>query len=186
VALNHARKLILVVTDGGDGFHFDHADWIEPIVTGTNGNRIPLTGLKWTEAKAGWGSIGVNKTVDNTPITLDGKTVDGIGTHSFSYIEYELPDGCEHFKARGVLSPGSGGKGSVEFLVLTDAAKVEVREQSAIAVSFADIDLQGPCRVRDLWKGEDLGVFTNQFSREIPLHGAGLYRLTPDRTPDKQ
>ena len=52
--------------------------------------------------------------------------------------------------------------------------------QSSVSVSFADLGINGAAKVRDLWQRENLGVFTNQFSRDIPLHGAGLYRLTPE------
>jgi hypothetical protein len=33
--------------------------------------------------------------------------------------------------------------------------------------------------VRDLWKLQDLGTFSGEFSQEIPQHGAGLFRLSP-------
>jgi alpha-galactosidase len=173
-----ARKLVLLVTDAGDGFNFDHADWIEPILSGPKGT-LKLTDLKWVIAKAGWREVRVNRTVEDKPITLNGAPVEGIGTHSISFIEYDLPDGYDSFQARGVLSPGSLGKGSVEFLVLTETAKVEVPDQSLVSVSFANLGITGAAKVRDLWKGQDLGVFTNSFSRDIPIHGAGMYRLSP-------
>jgi len=33
--------------------------------------------------------------------------------------------------------------------------------------------------VRDLWARRDLGEFTTTFTREIPTHGAGLFRISP-------
>ncbi len=173
-----ARKLVLLVTDAGDGFNYDHADWIEPELTGPKGS-LRLTDLKWVTAKAGWKEVRVNRTVEDRPITLKGAPVDGIGTHSISFIEYDLPEGYDSFHARGVLSPWSLGKGSVEFLILTDSAKVEVPVRSLVSVPLSVLGINGAAQVRDLWKKENLGMFTNSFSREIPVHGAGLYLVSP-------
>ena len=52
-------------------------------------------------------------------------------------------------------------------------------EQSPVSVSFADLGITGKAKVRDLWKKQDLGVFSNEFSQVLPLHGAGLYRISP-------
>jgi alpha-galactosidase len=46
-----------------------------------------------------------------------------------------------------------------------------------IKVTFAEIGLSGSCTVRDLWAKRDLGVFTDEFTAQIPFHGAGLYRI---------
>jgi len=46
-------------------------------------------------------------------------------------------------------------------------------------LKLTDLGLSGKVRVRDLWAREDLGEFTGSFSQELPLHGAGLYRLSP-------
>ena len=51
-----AKKLYLVVTDGGDGNNWDHADWIEPKLTGKNGS-VNLTDIKWISASSGWGNV---------------------------------------------------------------------------------------------------------------------------------
>jgi hypothetical protein len=48
-----------------------------------------------------------------------------------------------------------------------------------VAVTFQEIGLSGPCTVRDLWAGKDLGVFSDRFAAAINYHGAGLYKLTP-------
>ena len=46
-----------------------------------------------------------------------------------------------------------------------------------IKVTFKEIGLTGSCLVRDLWAKRDLGVFTDEFTAQIPFHGAGLYRI---------
>ncbi len=53
--LNGARKLYLVVDDGGDGFSYDHADWLEPKLIGADGKPVKLTEMKWKERIGGLG-----------------------------------------------------------------------------------------------------------------------------------
>jgi len=46
--------------------------------------------------------------------------------------------------------------------------------QPAIALVIAS-----PATVRDLWSRKDLGLFTNDFSRETSIQSAGIYRISP-------
>jgi len=48
-------------------------------------------------------------------------------------------------------------------------------------VNFKDIGIKGSVKVRDLWRHKELGQFKGSFNRELPQHGAGLYRLTPTK-----
>jgi alpha-galactosidase len=50
--------------------------------------------------------------------------------------------------------------------------------QVPVTVALADLGITGACTVRDLWNHQDLGQFTGGFSRSLPFHGAGLYRIT--------
>ncbi len=169
-ALGQTHKLALVVTDGGDNNYYDQVAWLEPTLSGPKGT-IKLTDLKWTKATAGWREARVNKTVDD-------HVINGIGTHSVSIIEYDVPDGFDTFRAKGVLTAGSEGKGSVEFVVLTDKASRPVPDHSLVSVSISDLGLDGDVTVRDLWNKKDLGLFSGTFGQSLPLHGAGLYRVT--------
>jgi alpha-galactosidase len=48
-------------------------------------------------------------------------------------------------------------------------------------VVLRDIGFDGTCRVRDLWKGEDVGIFTGKFEPVVAAHGAGLYRVSLEK-----
>src|SRR5579884_206403 len=48
-----------------------------------------------------------------------------------------------------------------------------------ITVSWKELGIAGRASVRDLWKRENLGGFSNEFSAQINPHGAGLYRIRP-------
>ena len=53
--------------------------------------------------------------------------------------------------------------------------------QVNVKVNFEAIGIKGKAKVRDLWSHKDLGIFNGSFGRELPQHGAGLYRISPVR-----
>ncbi len=123
-----AKSLYLVVTDAGDSFACDWADWIEPKLVGPNGEK-KLTDLKWKNATAGWGKVNVGKNANGDPLHVAGKRVEGIGTHANSVIEYELPAGYTTFVAKGGLDDGGtnqngGTSTSVRFAVYTEKPSI--------------------------------------------------------------
>ncbi|GIH07590.1 hypothetical protein Rhe02_56570 [Rhizocola hellebori] len=50
-----------------------------------------------------------------------------------------------------------------------------------VALNLADLGI-GSATATDLWSGAALGTFTGTFTRSLPAHGAGLYRITPQTT----
>jgi alpha-galactosidase len=46
-----------------------------------------------------------------------------------------------------------------------------------ITLSFKEIGVQGLAKVRDLWKGKDVGSFRESYTEEVPRHGAVLIRV---------
>ena len=55
----------------------------------------------------------------------------------------------------------------------------EGKAGAPVPVRWEELGLGGNAAVRDLWCKQDLGEFQEQFSPEIPWHGAGLYRISP-------
>jgi hypothetical protein len=178
VPIHNARRLVLVVSNGGDNDFYDHAAWIEPKVTGSRGT-LKLADMDWGIATAGWGEVRKNRTVDDRPLTLNGNPVEGIGTHGVSVVEFELPEGYDNFTSKGMITEGSQARGSVQFCVLIDPDKQSKPKRSRVSVYFSDLGITGKVLVRDLWKKQDMGVFSNEFSQELPLHGAGLFCISP-------
>jgi len=72
--------------------------------------------------------------------------------------------------------PKTGDKYLALFNVSDTTGSVSADKEN-ITVKFEQIKLTGPHIVTDLWSGEMLGEFTNEFSRLINRHGAGLYRI---------
>lgn len=115
-----ATKLFLVVTDGGNGYAADWANWVNPVLRGDHGDTA-LTDVPWVKAEAGWGSVGVNKNSNGGPMRVAGQVVSGLSAHAISMIEYDLPPGTTKFSALGALDEGgtSQSGSSVVFAVYT-------------------------------------------------------------------
>jgi alpha-galactosidase len=193
IDITGAKKLYLVTSfDDIIGFASHNCNWIEPKLTGPKG-EINLTELKWIKASAGRGQPSVNQTPRGGKLTVNGKEYkNGISANAISVIEYDLPDGVIRFKAKAGLDNGTARDGLPEqganpqsvrpnngkFLVFTeDPAGPIPSDKAEITVRFEQIGLTGTHTIKDLWSGEKLGKFTNEFTRTINRHGAGLYRI---------
>jgi alpha-galactosidase len=182
IDITGAKKIYLVVSDGGDGTGWDHADWIEPKLSGTKGT-IKLTSLEWEKATSGWNEANKNKSVGENPLIVDGKGYsEGIGTHANSIIEYNLPEGYTVFSAivgldQECIDHAEGA--SVHFLVFTqDPSGAKPADLVTIPVTLKQLGLGGKVNVRDLWSHKDLGTFSDEFATTIKNHSAGLYRIS--------
>ncbi|MBI1903119.1 MAG: NPCBM/NEW2 domain-containing protein [Planctomycetia bacterium] len=136
VDVTGAKELYLVVTDGGNGYGCDWADWAEPRLVGRKGD-LKLTELKWKSASADWGDVRNGKNAGGGPLAINGKEVSyGIGTHANSVIAFDLPAGYTRFKARAGLDNGgtdqAGGRAtSVQFLVYLEKPPAAVASVAA-------------------------------------------------------
>ena len=120
-----AKELFLIVTDGGNGYACDWADWTEPVLVSAFGKKTKLTDLKWASATTDWGLVRIGKNAGGGELKVKGKKIGfGIGTHANSVITYKLPANHSYtwFEARGALdNGGTDQKGtSVQFHVHTE------------------------------------------------------------------
>jgi hypothetical protein len=56
-----------------------------------------------------------------------------------------------------------------------------INTSAAVPVKLLELGFTGVSNIRNLWTHQDLGPFTNEFAPIINAHGAGLYRVSPDR-----
>ena len=182
VKTNGSKKLYLVVTDGRDGNAWDHADWIEPKLTGKKGT-LNLTDIEWARATAGWASAAKNKSVSGGILTVNKKEYrNGIGTHSNSIIEYNLPEGYDTFTALAGLDKQCVEHtegATVKFHVFTKyPAGEEPQDSVKMVLDLEKSGLTGKCSVRDLWAKKDLGEYSGSVSLYVRNHGARLIKIS--------
>lgn len=177
-----AKKLYLVVTDGGDGSNWDHADWIEPKLTSAKGS-VNLTDIPWTTASSGWGSATVNKSVGGDRLIVDNNEyANGIGTHANSIIEYNIPEGYETFSSiagldKECVEHTEGA--TVKFHVFREYPAGSPPEDSIlISLKLEHLGFKGACKVRDLWAKKDIGEYRNDISLFVRKHGSKLLKIT--------
>lgn len=144
-------------------------------------------------AFTGRGEPILNATARGGKLTVGGKEYkNGISANATSIIEYDLPEGVTRFKTKAGLDNGTSAisypgqdpnsqsvrQNNAKFLVfIEDPAGPVPTETAPINVKFDQLGLTGTYSVTDLWTGEKLGKFTNEFTGTINRHGAGLYRI---------
>jgi alpha-galactosidase len=109
---------------------------------------VPLSKLDLSRATQGFGKPLADRTVDNHPLTLHGRTfASGFGTHSPGVLVIDLKGGTRRFTATvGIDDEVPDGKGSANFEVLGDHHKllwrsgIRRRGQTPLSV---DLDLTG-------------------------------------------
>lgn len=187
VDLKQGRRLVLVVEDADGSINYDHANWVNPRLVGSAG-ELPLTQLQWASATAGFGRVRVGEGVGGEPIVDRGRKVaNAIGTHSNSVIVYDIPQGYDRFRATGVMSVGSKGRGSVVFVVdkqapeklasvpaesfqVVDDLEVTVWAQSPMFYNPTNIDIDAQGRI---WVAEGLRYRTQTNSKMDVKHPEG-------------
>ena len=160
VELKKAKKLYLVVTDAGDGIGCDWANWINPRLTGPDGEKS-LTDLKWKSASTSYGKVHVNKNAGGRAAAVNGKPIAKcIGTHANSLIEFDVPAGFTHFKAQGALDNGGTNQScgsTVQFAVYTSKPTLAALAPSALA--NASRDKKDALAQLDVAKGLEASIF---------------------------
>lgn len=182
VDISGAKKLYLVVTDAGDNIDWDHADWIRPVLYNDK-DSLALTSLKWTRATSGWGNARINRAVSGNKLIVNNVPyANGIGVHSNSVIEFEIPEGYKRFKTKvGIDQAGAVQNvgATVKFLIYTeDPSGPQPPEITPVAVDLKSLGFSSACRITDLWTGKEVGTFRGKFAPLIRRHGAGLYKLS--------
>ena len=186
VDIKGANKLYLVVTDAGDNYNYDHANWVNPVLIDSDGKETKLTTINWVSATSGWDSVKKNKNVDGGVLKINGKSYSsGYGTNSNSVIEFDLPQGHNFVKFETLCGYDSNMNTApngvtMEFMIFTEDPAPHKSEIMNLDLRSLGIEDGQACKITDMWSGKEIGTFTNdQHSPEVNEHGAVLYRITP-------
>ncbi len=158
-------KLYLVTSDNESGSLKYKGAWIDPMLIGDK-DTLRLQNLKWNSSLP-------EAAVDSNKL----KIVSG------SIIEYTIPKGYNRFVAKGKLNDVKPETwwSNMKYLVYSEQPQAPIpADSSVVSVQFLDLGLKGTGKyyVKDLWTGKNLGQFSGKFSKKLPRHGAGLYRIS--------
>ena len=176
-----AEQLKIVVSNYGDGFAYDRADLINPVLIDADGQETSLTTLQHTSYTSEWGTLHVNRNVENGTLRVDGQSyTTGLGLNAQCTLVYDLPKGhsyktfralCGYDSSCDTDNPSTSGT-TMEFLFYV--AKGEPFTFDLTQLGYK-ADEQVP--VYDIWAGQDLGTSTGVITTDVPSHGVRLLRL---------
>ena len=178
-----AEQLKIVVSNYGDGFSYDRADIINPVLIDADGNETSLTSLQQASYTSEWGTLHVNKNVEGGTLKVDGQTyTTGLGMNAQCTLVYNLPSGHNYKTFRALCGYDSScdtdnkstSGTTMEFLFYVVANNSFDFDLSLIGYpTFA----QKPVPVYDIWAKENVCWATGTLSVSIPSHGVKLFRL---------
>ena len=175
-----AEQLKIVISNWGDGFAYDRADLINPVLVDAEGNETSLTTLKQTSYTSEWGSLHVNQNVEGQVLRVDGQTyTTGLGMNAQCTLVYDLPAGhqwttfralCGYDSSCDTDNTATSGT-TMEFLFYVTAPQPFTFDLTQLGYAATE---QVP--VHDIWSNSD-DTFTGTLSTNVPSHGVKLFRL---------
>jgi uncharacterized protein (DUF1800 family) len=130
VPVENVREMKLVVTDGGDGMAYDHANWAQARLEGVESVKY-LSSMGWQTATNGLGPVERDR-ANGTAAEKDGPTMKirgithsrGLGTYANSEIVFDLDRKFERFSSTIGIDDSSNNTGSVIFEVWGDGVRL--------------------------------------------------------------
>ena len=178
-----SEQLIIKVSNAGDGFAYDRANLINPVLIDKEGNETSLTTYKHTSYTSEWGSLHVNRNVEGGALVVEGKTYSlGLGLNAECTLIYDLPKGHDYVKFSALCgydsscdrdNTSSSGT-TMEFLISRSQPKTATISVDLTQFGYG-ADEEVP--LHDIWANESAGTTSGTLSVEVPRHGVKLYRL---------
>ena len=176
-----AEQLKIVVSNWGDGFAYDRANLVNPVLVDAEGNETSLTTLTATSYTSEWGSLHINKNVEGGTLQVEGQAyTTGLGMNAQCTLLYNLPVGhtwktfrtlCGYDSSCDRDNTSSAGT-TMEFIVYTTRQEPYTFDLTQLGYGASeDVPLY------DIWKGEDLGTATGILTTTVPSHGVRLLLL---------
>ena len=183
-----AEQMKIFVSNYGDGFAYDRADLINPVLIDAEGNETSLTSLKQTSYTSEWGSLHVNKNVEGGTLRVDGQSyATGLGLNAQCTLIYDLPEGHNYKTFRALCgydsscdtdnTSSTGTTMEFFFYVIASGSYEFDLTQLGFAANEA-------VPLYDIWAKQSQGSVTGTLSVSIPSHGVKLYRLGDNEPND--
>lgn len=185
-SIDGAEQLVIEVSNWNDGYDYDRADIVNPVLIDADGKQTKLTSLTPSHFSSEWGSLNVNKNVEGGRLKVNGKTyTSGLGMNAKCRIVYDLPEGHQYKTFKALCGYDSScdtdnrtqSGTTMEFIFYTQA-------QSYFTVDLTKIgyDPDETLSVYNIWEKRDEQPVTGIISASVPSHGAVLYRLSRNST----
>lgn len=179
--ITNAAQLKIVVSDGGDGFSYDRANLISPVLIDADGHETSLTTLKHTSYTSSWGTLHVNKNVEGGALKVEGTTYEtGLGMNAQCTLIYDLPKDHRYKTFRALCGYDSScDKDNTSASGTTMDFQFYVTENAEYTFDLTQLGYGAgeEVPVHDVWAKRDVGVAKGTIKAVVPSHGVKLYRL---------
>lgn len=176
-----AEQLKIVVSNWGDGFAYDRADLVNPVLVDADGNETSLTKLTATSYSSEWGSLHVNKNVEGGTLQVEGQSYQtGLGMNAQCTLVYDLPKDhswktfrtlCGYDSSCDRDNTSNTGT-TMEFIVYVTQSQAYTFDLTQLGYGASE-----PVPLYDIWQKQSLGTATGSLSTTVPSHGVRLLRL---------
>ena len=179
--ISNAETLKIFVSNNGDGFAYDRADLVNPVLIDEDGVETSLTNLEATSYTSEWSNLHINKNVENGPLKVDGVTYSkGLGMNAECTLIYTLPSGHKYKTFRALCGydsscetdNGSTSGTTMVFYVYTSKSDVYSFDLTRLGYGANE-----SVPVYDIWAKESIGTVSGTLSVPIGEHGVRLFRL---------
>ena len=185
-SIEGAEKLIVFISNYGDGFNYDRADLVNPVLIDADGKETSLTKLSYASYKSEWGSVHVNRNVENGTLKVAGKTyTTGLGLNAECTLIYNLPAGhtyttfralCGYDSSCDTDNPSTSGT-TMEFMFYLNNIDTDTTPAFDIDLTQFGYAKDEKVAVFNIWTQQYESDAVDTLSVSVPLHGALLYRL---------
>lgn len=182
--ITNAKELIIKVSNWGDGFTYDRANLVNPVLIDSKGNKTQLTKLNATSYTSEWGSLNKNKNVEGGTLKIDGKSYsNGLGMNAECTLIYTLPDGHDYVKFSALCGYDSSCDTDNKSTTGTTMEFIlSIAESQSYTFDLTTLGYAAKEEVplHNIWTKTDEGTAQGTIQVEIPKHGVVLYRLGND------
>ena len=179
--VSNAEELKIIVSDYGDGFAYDRADLINPVLIDEDGVETSLTTLTATSYTSSWSNLHINTNVENGTLKVDGQSyTTGLGMNAQCTLLYNLPVGHKYKTFRALCGYDSScDTDNPNTTGTTMVFYVYAKKSESYSFDLTDLGYGSSesVPVYDIWGKESLGNATGEIVASIPEHGVKLYRL---------
>ena len=185
--VTNATQLKIVVSNNGDGFAYDRADLINPVLIDAEGNETSLTTLKHTSYTSEWGTLHVNKNVEGGTLRVDGTSyTTGLGMNAQCTLVYDLPSGhtfktfralCGYDSSCDTDNTSSSGT-TMEFFFYVTQQHPFVFDLTQLGYAATE-----SVPLYDVWAKQSMGTAVGTIEADVPSHGVRLFRLGDKPVP---
>lgn len=182
--ITNAEQITIKVSNYGDGFAYDRANLVNPVLIDADGNETSLTEMTPTSYTSEFGSLRTNCNVEGGTLKVEGKSyTKGLGMNAECTLVYTLPEGHNFVKFSSLCGYDSScdtdnksATGTTMEFILS-ATESESYTFDLTTLGYGP-DEEVP--LHDIWAKKDEGTAKGKLILEIPTHGVKLYRLGND------